>query len=113
MQEGRGPDGMWGTASVAELLVGVAWEGRHRRRCSINLKLTFPAALVGASLVNSGNQGDSEKAGKRRRRILVGRPSSCFSNICAAQAGQEGSQEHLGVHGQVKVALQSLKALKC
>lgn len=47
--------------------VGVPWEGRHRRRWSINLKPTFPAALVGGCVVNSGNQGDSEKAGKEKR----------------------------------------------
>lgn len=47
--------------------VGVPWEGRQRRRRSINLKPTFPAASVGGSIVNSGNQGDSEKAGKEKR----------------------------------------------
>ena len=47
--------------------VGVPWEGRHIRRHSIHLKPTFLAALVSGSLVNSGNQGDSEKAGKEKR----------------------------------------------
>ena len=46
--------------------VGVPWEGRNIRRRSINLKPTFLAALVSGSLVNSGNQGDSEKAGKEK-----------------------------------------------
>ena len=51
--------------------MGVPWEGRQGRRRSINLKPTFPAALVGGSLVNSGNQGDSEKASKEKRPGLL------------------------------------------
>lgn len=80
------------------------------RRCSINLKPVFPAALVRGSLVNSGNQGDSGKAGKEQH---PGWPSSHSSNICAAQAGWVGSRASLGAHGQMKAALQSLKALRC
>lgn len=69
---------MWRTASdLAWLEPGRGVQGNRdgNRRCSINLKLAIPTALVSGSFVigkhrvNSGNQGGSVKSA--RRVILV------------------------------------------
>lgn len=66
-------------------------EGLALNEQGTELKPTTPAGLFCGSLdvisehsANSGNQGDS---------VEPGDSSSCFSNICAAQAWAEGSRE--------------------
>lgn len=56
--------------------------GDKSRECSRNRKPATPTVLAGGRhRVNPGNQGDSVESGQ---------PSSCSSNICAAQAAGGG-----------------------
>lgn len=95
-------DDLWGTANGLVWLeprMGVHWERGYSRRYNINLKPMIPTAqsmvplLSAKHSVNSGNQGDSVRLGKK---CLLVSQALLLKYLCSTGCGGKmGPQERL------------------